>query len=613
MIRPIALLALVFASTLGGQEQQPLQARAAVESQRVYVGQGFIFQIQVEGTDDPKPIDTSALEQDFIIQETGGGSNNSTSLTVVNGRMSQLTRHGYTYNYRLSARRQGTLTIPSLIVQHEDRATRTQPINILVQAPQENNDFKLRMTLSDQSVYVGQPVTLNTTWYVGREVNDYSFTMPLLDDRRFEIVDPNLKPPSANQREYMEIRLGDRRATARQSNGELNGRNYVTLQYQKILIPRAAGDIALAPSTVTFRSVKGYQQRRGLLDDFFSGSGFGRQAVYETLAIPSNRITLKVKELPNDGRPPTFSGLIGEYTIEADAHPTDVNVGDPITLNLKIGSKGYLGGVRLPPLGEQYALSRDFKIPEEMATGETKGRAKHFTQTIRAKQPDVSAIPPIELSYFDPVAAEYRTAKTEPIALSVKGTRIVTAQDAEGITGSGIQQTQIESSEHGIAHNYVDRDALVSQSESFSKQLRSPWWLSAMLLPPLTFFGFLGLQLAQGRESRAQRRARRAHPEWIDGARSLSADRPDEVLAALREFLGARLGLAPGALTFQDVESPLVAAGVSGDELDALKSVIDRCEAGRYAGAAFGSSDDLVADAKSAVDAIEEKLKERLR
>lgn len=609
MTRAIALLALLFVSTLAGQEQQPLQARAAVESQRVYVGQGFIFQIQVEGTDEPKPIDTSALEQDFIIQETGGGSNNSTSLTVVNGRMSQLVRRGYTYNYRLSARRQGTLAIPSLIVRAEDRATRTQPINILVQAPQENNDFKLQMTLSDQNVYVGQPVTLNTTWYVGREVNDYSFTMPLLDDRRFEIIDPNVKAPSANQREYMEIRLGDRRATAHQSNGDLNGRNYVTLRYQKILIPRAAGDIALTPSTVTFRSVKGYQQRRGLLDNFFSGSGFGRQAVYETLAIPSNKLTLKVRELPNEGRPPTFSGLIGEYTIEADAHPTEVNVGDPITLNLKIGSGGYLGSVRLPPLGEQYALSRDFKIPQEMASGETKGRAKQFTQTIRAKHPDVSSIPPIELSYFDPAAGEYRTSTTEPIALSVKGTRIVTAQDAEGITGSGIQQTQIESSERGIAHNYVDADALVSQSESFSEQLRSPLWLASILLPPLTFFGLLGLRLAQGRESHSERRARRAHADWADSARSLSSDHPDQVLATLREYLGARLDFAAGALTFQDVEAPLLAASVSTDELDSLKGVIDRCEAGRFAGAAFGSSGDLVADAKSAIDAIEEKLR----
>ncbi len=609
-----ALWALSAAAPLPAQQQQPLQARAAIESPRVYVGQGFILQIQVQGADEPEAVDIGALERDFIVQEAGGGANNSTSLTVVNGRMSQIVRRGYTFNYRLAARRQGTLTIPPLTVRHEGRSARTQPLEIFVQPPQENDDFKLRLTLSDRTAYVGQPITLKTTWYVGREVNDYSFTMPLLDDRRFEIIDPNVKAPGANQRKRLEIRLGDRRATVRQGNGELNGRNYLTLQFEKILIPRAAGDLGLAPSTVTFRTLKGYRRRRGLLDDFFSdgffsGSGFGQQAVYETLAVPSNKPLLKVLDLPDEARPATFSGLIGAYSIEADARPTEVNVGDPITLNLKIGSKGYLGGVRLPPLSEQYALARDFKIPEEMAGGEIRGSAKYFTQTIRAKHSAITAIPPIELSYFDPQTGRYHTAKTEPIGLSVKGARIVTAQDAEGIGGAGIRQTPIESSEQGIAHNYVDADSLVSQSASLAERLVSPFWLGAMLLPPLVFFGFAGARLLQGRESPVERLARKAYARWLAAAAAASGERPDAILAAMREYLGARLNLAPGALTYRDVQERLAQTGVDGDALGRLKAVFERCEAGRYAGAAFGAPDDLPAEAQAAIAAIEEKLR----
>ena len=610
----LLLLALSAAAPLPAQQQQPLQARAAVESPRVYVGQGFIFQIQVEGADEPEAVDMGAIERDFIIQEAGGSSNNSTSLTVVNGRISRIVRRGYTFNYRLAARRRGTFVIPPLTVRHEGRSARTQPLEIFVQPPQENDDFKLRLTLSERTAYVGQPVTLKTTWYLGREVNDYAFTMPLLDDGRFEIVDPNAKPPAANQRKYIEIRLGDRRATALQGNGELDGRNYLTLQFEKILIPRAAGDIALAPSTVTFRAVKGYQRRSGMFDDFFSdgffsGSGFGRQAVYETLAVPSNKPVLKVRALPDEGRPATFSGLIGAYSIEADARPTAVNVGDPITLNLKIGSKGYLGGVRLPPLGEQYALARDFKIPEETGAGAIKGRAKHFTQTIRAKHSGVTAIPPIELSYFDPQTGRYRTAKTEPIGLSVKGARIVTAQDAEGIGGSGIRQTRIESSEQGIAHNYVDADSLIPQSASLAERLASPFWPAAILLPPLIFAGLSGARFLQGRESPAERRAKRAYAQWLAGAAALSHQRPDELLAAMREYLGARLHLPAGALTYQDIQERLAQAGVRGETLSRLKTVFERCEAGRYAGAALGSSGGLTAEAQTAIAAIEEKLR----
>ena len=609
--RTLTTAALLAAASLPAQQQQqPLQARAAVESPRVYVGQGFLLQIQVQGADDPEAPAIGVLEKDFIVQEAGGGANNSTSLTVVNGRVSQVVRRGYTFNYRLAAKRRGTLTIPPLTIRSGGRSAHTQPIEISVQPPRENDDFKLRLTLSEQTAYVGQPVTLKTTWYVGREVADYAFTMPLLDDRRFEIIDPNAKAPGAAGQEAVEIRLGDRRATARQGNGDLDGRNYLTLQFEKILIPRAAGDIALAPATVTFRAVNGY--RRGLLDDFFSGSffsggGFGRQAVYETLAVPSNKPLLKVLDLPAAGRPATFSGAIGSYSIEADAEPTEVNVGDPITLHLKIGGKGYLGGLRLPPLGGQYALARDFKIPEEMASGEIKGNAKHFTQTIRAKHSGVTAVPPIALHYFDPQAGRYRTAETEPIALSVKGARIVTAQDAEGVGGAGVRQTRIESSEQGIAHNYVDADALIPQSASLAQRLASPLWLGAVLLPPLIFLGASGARFLQGRASPAERRAKRAYAKWT--AEAAADARPDAILAAMQRYLGARLHLPSGALTYRDIGERLARNGIDEETLDRLKTVFERCEAGRYAGAALDASDNLTAEAQAAVTAVEEKLR----
>ncbi len=615
LLRTLTTAALLAAAPLPAQQQQqPLQVRAAVESPRVYVGQGFLFQIQVQGADNPEAADIGVLENDFIVQEAGGGANNSTSLTVVNGRVSQVVRRGYTFNYRLAARRRGKLTIPPLTIRHEGRSARTQAIEIVVQPPRENDDFKLRLTLSEPTAYVGQPVTLKTTWYVGREVSDYAFTMPLLDDRRFEIIDPNTKAPGANQRDHVEIRLGDRRATARQGNGDLDGRNYLTLQFEKILIPRAAGGIALAPATVTFRAVKGYQRSRGLFDDFFSdsffsGSGFGRQAVYETLAVPSNKPVLQVLDLPDAGRPATFNGLIGEYSISAEGEPTAVNVGDPITLRLKIGGKGYLGGVRLPPLGGQYALARDFKIPEEMAAGEIKGAAKHFTQTIRAKHSGVTAVPPIELSYFDPQAGRYRTAKTEPIDLTVKGARIVTAQDAEGVGGAGVRQTRVESSEQGIAHNYVDADALIPQSASFAERLVSPFWLGAILLPPLIFLGASGARFLQGRESPAERRARRAYADWLADSAAASAERPDAVLTAMQRYLGARLRLPAGALTYRDIRERLARNGIDEQTLDRLKTVFDCCEAGRYAGAALDAPDNLTVEAQAAITAVEEKLR----
>ena len=106
--------------------------------------------------------------------------------------------------------------------------------------PRENSDFRFRLSLSEARAYVGQPLTLTATWYIGREVQEFSFTVPLLEDGRFEILEPPERDAQA-QADVMEIRLGDRRALARKGTADLDGRRVTTLAFEKVLIPRAAG------------------------------------------------------------------------------------------------------------------------------------------------------------------------------------------------------------------------------------------------------------------------------------------------------------------------------------------------------------------------------------
>ena len=162
-----------------------MQARATVASRDVYVGQQFLLEIQVEGTDQTDPIDISPLEADFTVTEAGGGATSSTSVSIVNGRMSQQVLRGYNFNYRLAANKPGKVSIPPLTVRADSRTVRTQPIPLRVRAPEENADFKLRLSLAAERAYVGQPLELTTAWYICGEVQDFSFTFPLLEDRRF--------------------------------------------------------------------------------------------------------------------------------------------------------------------------------------------------------------------------------------------------------------------------------------------------------------------------------------------------------------------------------------------------------------------------------------------
>jgi hypothetical protein len=74
-----------------------LNAEAVVEETSVYVGETFIFQIRVTGSDKAVKPDLSRLNG-FTIEYQGGSQNNSTSITVINGKMTRNIRRGYVFH-----------------------------------------------------------------------------------------------------------------------------------------------------------------------------------------------------------------------------------------------------------------------------------------------------------------------------------------------------------------------------------------------------------------------------------------------------------------------------------------------------------------------------------
>lgn len=638
MGRVILIASIALLASPGRAQQEALQAQAAVRSDQVYVGQPFLLQIQIRGTDAPDPVDVEPLAKDFVVSEAGGGSSNSTSVTIVNGRMTQQVRKGYNLNYRIAPRRQGELVIPSLVVSANGASAATQPLRIRALPPAENEDFKLRLSLSESRAYVGQPVSLDVEWFVGREVREFSFTMPLLEDGRFEIIDPSSPSSSSGQQaeDSVEIALGDRRATAVKGVGTLDGRQFTVLRFRKLLVPKAVGTAQLPAASVTFVTPSARRVRsRGLIDDFFGGGVFsdvfGGRRVMETLSVPSNRPRLEVLDLPRAGRPGGFNGWIGEFEVRAEATPTAVKVGEPITLQIGVRGSGMLPLAQLPALHEQPALASDFNVPKEIGAPEERGRERVFTQTLRAKHDRVARIPPLELPYFDPRSGAYRVATTEPIPITVEPSRIVTAEDAVG-RGAAPRQLEVESSEQGIAHNYVDASALEAMSVTPGAWLRAlgplPAALALLLLPPLAVCGLLAARTRGRLGSVLLSRAQSPRRAWRKAASGINADSGSgrevaaAVLSALRRYFGSRLAgsaAESSAWTSADVDARLSRlAGERGLSLDLaedplpalLKSVFDRCEAASYAGLSTMTLDwrkQLLEDAGRVVELVEER------
>ena len=556
-----------------------IQVETAVERQEVFVGESFTMQIRVEGADSPAEPDTSQLT-DFTVRPMGGQSNSSTMVSNTNGSWQQITHHGYIFNYSLTPKKSGELIIPAIHVTVDGRNYSTRPVAIHARKPQETAEFKIRMSLSKEICYVGEPVILTTTWYVGKDVKNFEFNLPVLSEPGFDAT-----PLAADNQDTLEVPVGTHTVPATKGKEKLDGEEFLTVTFQHHLVPLQEGSFTLPQTTVSCQALTGYKQSRSnrpfggmgndVFEDFFNS---GRRAVYQTFVTPSNQPTLTVLPLPAENKPPFFSGLVGTYSVQAKASPTQVNIGDPITLTVTVEGSS-LKHIQLPDLS-RFLHPESFKIPEEMAAGEIADGGKTYTQTIRVKNSRVTEIPPIALTYFDIEEKRYTTARTPPIPLQVSTTRIVTALDAEGLdaaTGKKKIQAVIE----GINHNYEE----IEGNALYIKQ-QSPvmLWLS-LILPPGLFFLVYGASFMVRRRkgNGAERKIRNAYPLLKKELSSASLS-GEQINRALQNYLAAKTGKTAGTITFSDVITALDNGCTDPSLQDELKKIMEECETMRYAG-----------------------------
>jgi hypothetical protein len=575
-----------------GSAADAISVQAQIDKQEVTVGESFLLQIKIDGDDSPAEPDLSGL-QDFSVQSKGGGQNNRESITIINGKVNRISEHGYVFRYALTPKREGILTIPALAITAAGKTLFSQPITIKVSKPQQTDEFKLRQNLSETECYVGQPLVFSAVWYVNRDIEEFQFILPVLEDQRFEVAD---FPEDSNYsgQDAIAINLHGSRVIARK--GKVGQHTTVTLH--RILIPREPGVYSFEPASVSSRVVTGYRHQRGgqpgsPFNNRFFDDVFGRrQPIYKQLLTQSNPLQLNVLPLPDENRPQDFTGLVGQYSLAAEASPAEVNVGDPITLNIMVTGSEYLDNVILPPLNKQPGMDK-FKIPEEMGKGEIDGMVKIFTQTIRAKDPSITEIPSISFDYFNPETDKYESARSNAIPLQVKATKVVTARDAEGIMPVA-GKSELTTLDKGIAHNYVGEDILVNQHIEIASWFTSPIGLVLVLFPPTVYLLVL-LPMFVRRKRMMDDEALQAKRAVHDFSRELEKLRKDMqqnglhktaggLVEAIRGYLGKRLQVPAGSLVFTDVAESLRQQGVDAVLLGKLQEILDWCEVYHYGG-----------------------------
>ncbi|MEM9589302.1 MAG: BatD family protein, partial [Planctomycetota bacterium] len=110
---------------------------------------------------------------------------------------------------------------------------------------------------------------------------------------------------------------------------------------------------------------------------------------------------------------------VGQYNLRVSTIQRYGKVGDPIKVTIYIEGDGPMDLVQPPNLTQQPQLTELFRVSTDRLAGVVTNDRKRFEATIRPKSSDVTQIPPIEYTFFDPDEERFVTLRSEPISIEV--------------------------------------------------------------------------------------------------------------------------------------------------------------------------------------------------
>lgn len=426
----VALIVIVFSCT-GKVFAEDISLTATVDRNSITINDRLQLTLTIHGTQETAPPSFPSIEGFTLLF----GPKISAQTNIINGVVS--VSKGYTYVLQPAAK--GNLTIGPSTVEYKGTTYASRPLSVEVvdtaqlpasQAPDISKLVFVELCADKNEAYLYEQIILYFRFY-------FQKGLPVAD---IDYVAPSTK-------NFMEEKLGDQR----QYEEVRDGIAYNVLELRTALFPMVSGDLAISPAKLKCNLI--LQQRKdrqnepfeSFFQDTFFDEFFGRGQKRYPVERTTGTVAVKVKPLPEQGRPKEFSGAVGSYNMEVSTKTQSVKVGDPITLSMSVYGEGNIQTINEPLL--VLNNEKDFKLyPAESSTQITnreeliRGR-KVFSKVIEPQKTDMKAIPAIVFCFFDPGAGQYRTLTKDPmpviieaseqetpIQLTIAGNNIVSAK-----------------------------------------------------------------------------------------------------------------------------------------------------------------------------------------
>lgn len=504
---------------------------------------------------------TSTSQQSRSIN--GAAEYSVTRQLIIDARASGVGRYSipsYTFEYKGEP-----LEVPDATLEVVERSADAEPTA---------DELIFLKTDAPEQLYVGQTTQLELKLYIADQVRLSSLNSFDRDADGFTVSD---LPDSTESSEIFD------------------GRRYRVLTWPLSITPIRTGTQNLDFEFTLTASLPGQNDRSSSLGRRGFGSSifddfFGRRERFTVYTEPTQ---VEVLNLPEADQPDSFSGAIGDFSLQVYTDRQSTKAGEPVMLSVEVAGRGNfdrINGPQLPdsPDWRHYAPESKFLPRSET---ETDRGTKRFDYVLIPEKAGELSIPEVSFAYFDPDEPAYVELSSPTINISVSPSdRPLPSRegppDAEATAPQAPALLRQMSTEEALLKLDYQPG---SNSRSFANPLRTVgfWIVQVALAALLTAAVYWLLRRRRAAEDPA-------YATWLAARRDLRSTRKAAQAAtqadafyasaqkAVRLALTCRTKRAYQTAQFAELSAAMAACGLGESEMEACRQLFQEADAHRF-------------------------------
>ena len=582
---------LTFVGLLGVVSWTTLQAQVRFETKlsKTRLGVNERLRVTFEMNEDGDNFAPPSFEGFSVV----GGPNQSVSNRWVNGVRS----YSKSYSYFLTPQKQGVLTIgaASIEISGEVYTTSPQKVTVTKAVNNPNSPQALANAIADQNLHLVAELSKSDPYL--NEAVTIVYKLYFSSAISVSNVNETEQPKYADFWSHM---LPIPKLVIKEGTYKGERYNYVTWR-KTVLYPQKTGKLVIEPLTLNV-SVDVPTNRR----DFF-----GRIVYQKTpKSITAGKRILRVRPLPEIGKPSDFTGAVGDFDFSVQFNKTALKSTESLQATVKVSGRGNLGLFNLPQLEapsalEVYAPEHDENIKTNLLG--MQGSVSDV-YTIVPQYQGKYPLPALTFSYFDPVRESYVRHEAPATVVDVY----------EGPQPQAARPKATPRAFVNPADNYFD---FIKLKTAFTPMNRAPFYGSSFFWTAVSLPGllFLGLVLLRNRQANRpqdlrrerQRRANRLAKKYLGSAKNAMHENNlfyEALDRALHNYLKAKLAVETADIDKEKMAEMLTDKGAEATTINALIALLRKCEQARYAPVAQSQPKDDYNAALKTITLLDKEL-----